>query len=298
MKNLNTSYKRSQGLSIIEMMISMVLGLFLVGGLSSIYLSTKESDKTRHAISEMEANARYAMESLSNGIQHAGYRSIYIIPFDKPFLSSSDGAPANTDCKGGGINNKILKTTLVPPFTVDGGDTNSDQITSIFLADNPDDAQNIISRRRVFTDCAGESITAACSADRKNGMFDPATAKIYNAYYIDENSKLMCIGSRTTGSIPTPIADNIENMQIRYGVIKNDQTRYKTAAQVEAVGGWQNVTNVQIALLISSSRDVLKSDETRTFKLLDQIISIDDDAKKRKLHRVYSTTINLANRNN
>ncbi len=296
MKHNTPHFRKNQGLSLVETMISMVLGLFLVGGLSIIYLNTKDNDKIRQAVTEMEANARMAMEYLNQGIQHAGYRSIYIIPFDKPFLSAKDGAPPNTICRNGGTNNNLLLSGLTPAFSKDGSDSTSDQITSVFMPDNPDDAINVISRRRIFTDCAGSLITEACSADPENGMPDPMTSKMYNSFYIDAENQLVCVGSRTAGIVPIEIAENIENMQIRYGVASEDQIRYKTADEVEAEkGSWRKVKSIQVALLIRSSRDVLKKDETRSFELLDQTITIDATHKK-KLHRVYSTTIHLGNR--
>ena len=293
----STSFSQQQGLSLIEMMISMVLGLFLVGGLSTMFLKSKESDKTRQAVTEMEANARLAIEFLNNGIQHAGYRSIYIVPFDKPFLSEKDGTPPNTICRGGGASNSLLLSGLTHPYTEDGSGSNSDQITSVFLADNPDDNKNTSSRRRVFRDCAGGEITQACSADTRNGMADPMTAKLYNSFYVDSNNQLVCIGSRTAGSNPIVIAENIENMQIRYGVASDNSLRYKTATDVETDKEWRNVKSVQIALLIRSNKNILTRDETRKFDLLDQKNLSVTSGHEKKLHRVYSTTINLANRN-
>lgn len=289
-------FRRNQGLSLVELMISMVLGLFLLGSLTSVYFGNKSSDKVRQEISKMEANVRIAFSSLSQGIEHAGYRSIYIVPFDMAFLAPSHGKPEdqNTTCKD---NSNLLKSATTHPFTMDGSGSDSDQITAVFLADNPDDDKNTISRAQVFQDCVGEAITEACSADGDKGMLNPADAKIYNSYYINSDKNLVCLGSRDSGGVEVTLADNIENMQIRYGVRTNNLTRYRTATEIENAGEWKSVTSVQIALLVSSERSILDSDIAESFVLLDKSISVSDE-NKRKLHRVYSTTVNLPNRIN
>lgn len=296
MFNHTINLKKSYGISLIEMMISMVLGLFLLGGLTSVYLGNKDTDKMRQEISRMEANARMSLASLSQGIAHAGYRSIHIIPFEMAFLTTSDGKPEdqNTTCKD---NNDLLISSITHPFSADGTGSDSDQVTAVFLSDNPDDSVNVKSRAKVFVDCAGGEITEACSTDGDKGMPTPTDAKIYNSYYVDSEKRLVCLGSRNPYGVAVTLADNIENMQIRYGVTTNNQTRYRTATEIDAATEWQSVTSVQIALLVSSDKNILDTAISEPFVLLDQSVTV-SDANKRKLHRVYSATVNLPNRIN
>ncbi|KAG1682748.1 Type IV pilus biogenesis factor PilY1 [Nymphon striatum] len=255
------------------MMISLVLGLFLLGGLTSVYLGNKSTDKVRQEISKMEANARMALASISQGIAHAGYRSINIVPFETAFLTTSDGKPEdkNTTCKD---NNDLLMSTTTHPFSADGIGVDSDQVTAVFLSDNPDDSINVKSRAKVFVDCSGGEITEACSTDADKGMPTPTDAKIYNSYFVNSEKRLVCLGSRNPDGVPITLADNIENMQIRYGVTMSNQTRYRTATEIDASGEWQSVTSVQIALLVSSDRSILDSDISEAFVLLDQSVSV------------------------
>jgi hypothetical protein len=122
-------------------------------------------------------------------------------------------------------------------------------------------------------------------------MENPAESKIYNGFYIQGQS-LICAGSRSTESIPHIIADNIENMQFLYGVFVGGNTEYKKADDVETDGEWESVVSVQVGILVSSVGDVLKTAQSRTYKLLGE----DVIKSSKKMMKVYSTTISLNNK--
>ncbi len=302
----------------IEMMISMVLGLFLILGLTTMYLGSKKSDKVRDAVSDIEENARLTLNSLRDAIEHAGYKTVDNIPLDKPFYTPADGSLQNEACRGSG--NSIINSDLLNPpsamqgYTKDGDSDNleSDTITVIYRPDYP------IAKKTdpdyphggsVFFDCSGDAFASiaddntrktrqkSCSTDPKVGISNPWNARIYNGIYVDKSKKqLVCLGSRSAN--PIILSGNIENMQIRYGVTTTDtsgkrQTSYKKADDVEANNQWEAVTSVQVAILIASEKEVLDKEESHDFTLLDEDISLDAD---RKIYRKFSTTINLPNR--
>jgi len=71
-----SNLSKQKGLSLIELMISLVVGLFLIAGLITSFITTKNSDRTRNAVSEMDANASFIFETMRKSISHAGYVSI------------------------------------------------------------------------------------------------------------------------------------------------------------------------------------------------------------------------------
>lgn len=62
----------SQGFSLVELMVAMVLGLLIVGGVLSIFITTSRSYATNQAVSEVQGNARVAFELLTQNIRQAG----------------------------------------------------------------------------------------------------------------------------------------------------------------------------------------------------------------------------------
>jgi type IV pilus assembly protein PilW len=63
---------KSKGFTIVELMVSLVLGLLLIGGTISIYLSNQESFRTADAISKVQENGRFAFELMSRDLRDAG----------------------------------------------------------------------------------------------------------------------------------------------------------------------------------------------------------------------------------
>jgi len=63
---------RQQGLTLIELMISMVIGLVLVGGVLSIFVSTNQTAKLNDNLMRVQEDARGAFEVMARDIREAG----------------------------------------------------------------------------------------------------------------------------------------------------------------------------------------------------------------------------------
>lgn len=70
---MGNHHQSGSGVSLVELMISMVVGLFLLAGVVTNFIGTKDADRTRDAVSEMDANASAAFSILRPVIAHAGY---------------------------------------------------------------------------------------------------------------------------------------------------------------------------------------------------------------------------------
>lgn len=62
-----------RGLSLVEMMVAMVIGLLLIGGVIQIFASNKQGYLTHEALSRIQENGRYAMEIMSRNVRMAGF---------------------------------------------------------------------------------------------------------------------------------------------------------------------------------------------------------------------------------
>jgi len=65
---------KQQGMTLIEILIALVLGLFLLAGIFQIFLSSKQSYRMQENMSRMQENGRFAMEFLSRDVRMAGYQ--------------------------------------------------------------------------------------------------------------------------------------------------------------------------------------------------------------------------------
>lgn len=62
----------SKGLSLIELLISMTIGLFIMLGAMAIFISARQSYAQQDALSQMQENARFALEMLARDTRIAG----------------------------------------------------------------------------------------------------------------------------------------------------------------------------------------------------------------------------------
>lgn len=68
-----SSAKRSQGFSLIELMVAMVLGLVLMGGVIQVFLTSKQSYSFNEELGWIQENSRFALEHITRDFRMAGY---------------------------------------------------------------------------------------------------------------------------------------------------------------------------------------------------------------------------------
>ena len=67
-----TPRRWQRGLSIVEVMVALTLGLVAVGGAAAIYLANRRSFATVESVARLEENERFALDLLSREIREAG----------------------------------------------------------------------------------------------------------------------------------------------------------------------------------------------------------------------------------
>lgn len=74
MKQFNfNSRKHQSGLSLIELMIALVLGLIVVSAVFNTFLGSSRSARFSQGLQQMQENGRYGITTLQRGIRLAGY---------------------------------------------------------------------------------------------------------------------------------------------------------------------------------------------------------------------------------
>ena len=67
------SLKKQKGLSLIELMVAMVLGVLLLMALTTLFITANESSKRRSTSENLDEEARQVMERLNYDLHEAGY---------------------------------------------------------------------------------------------------------------------------------------------------------------------------------------------------------------------------------
>lgn len=70
---IHNKAQRQQGLSMIELMIGLVLGLFVIGVIVTVFVQSKRNFNQDELVGQMQENGRYALQLLSREVAHAGF---------------------------------------------------------------------------------------------------------------------------------------------------------------------------------------------------------------------------------
>ncbi len=281
---MHHSYQRQQGISFIEVMIGMVLGLIILGGMMTVYVAGKQSYSDGEQLAMMDTSARNAINILSRHLEHAGYTSITGIPISDYVL------PPNYTITGSNIstNSNVEKT-------VNGSGSNSDTVGIRFRADTRlySDCLEIPLKKLEDRLCTGLAPEEKCS--------NTADTLIYNSFKVknstDKNSvgsyipNLYCYSSFSSG---LGVVEGIENMQLLYGIDTNTDKvadRYINADTLSAESLWGRIISIQVALLVRSRDPFYSKAQAESFRLLDTEVSTNDRYRR----AVYKTVIRLRN---
>jgi Tfp pilus assembly protein PilW len=263
-------------------MIALSLSVVLIGGIVTIYTSSKRTYQTRDQLSLMDENARVALVTLTRSLEHANYKIWSGDYFIRPDAITANRL-TNALCSDGQRNIKAINQLKT---TQDGSGSQSDSVGIIFAADD-----------NLYLDCLNMGDNEHAKACRTNAS--GTSQYVYNSFYVaesetDHKPNLFCVSSRASNAIP--ITQGVENIQFLYGVDNDSDAnrtvdQYLTAAEVETKKLWQKVFTIKVAILMRSNDPALEQAQSKVYKLLNTTINTND----RYQRAVYSTVVQLRN---
>jgi type IV pilus assembly protein PilW len=218
----NSGRSAERGLTLIEMMIAILIGLFLTGGLLTLVQAMKRTSLNQSGLSQLQDNERMAMTLITDVIKSTGY-------YPNPVLNTL-AASFPVKNYNANANFTFAGQALVGTGALAAG---SNIITSRYLTTGND---NIIN-------CTGNP----------SGVGVAAT--FVNTFSLDGNGNLQCTLIVNNGQPTTvPLISGISNMQIYYGVqtnggaATNSVDTYMDAPTVTAGNYWNSVKSIRITL--------------------------------------------------
>lgn len=219
-----TSPRRQGGFTLVELMVTVAIALFLLGGLVTIVQNVRQANLNQQALAQLQDQQRFAMTVLTDQIQQAGY------------YADTIGETAQSALPAVGVTFKLgqaIYGTLGPPDTLtvryqtNGGN-------GMILCDGT-------------TDPAG----AGFAVHTATFTVVPPAGNV--------PGQLLC---SVDGKAAVPLANGVTNMQVLYGVNRSAPTlnynidTYLPADQMNAAlqagGDWMNVTSVRVTLTFAN----------------------------------------------
>lgn len=113
--NLGTT---QAGLSLVELMIAMVLGIVIVGGCISIFTGVVRSSSINQTVSTLQSKARFAIDMIGRDVRSAGFLGC-ASPQDTELNIATDNAPTN-NLEQTAITGAIVGASSWTPAVPDG----------------------------------------------------------------------------------------------------------------------------------------------------------------------------------
>ena len=101
---------RKRGFGLVELMISMLIGLVIIGALVTLFVNTSGNNRELARANSMIENGRFAIKVLEDDLVHAGYWGAYV-----PSSTTRPRTTFPTDVPDGG--SRPLPATTPRPGT-------------------------------------------------------------------------------------------------------------------------------------------------------------------------------------
>lgn len=329
---LRTHTQYADGFTLLELMISLTIGLLLVLVVFSAYSGATAAGRVAEAQGRMNDDAQAALNVLTQQLRMAGdnpaqsdrtdksRRNPVFNPYDPttPFdVMPTTASPSSFSIRGCGknfsnITDALRSDDLLCPV---GGAASTNSISVSYEADA---FNSVPTTSGAPTDCVGSSLAqtkVTFPAETPAGPYFYSAAE--NRFYIDLSSaqvpSLFCRGNGKN-STPQPLVENIEDLQLSYGAVKastlaaditaasvsgylrgDEVTTSPTlAALPDDSARWAKVVAVRICILARSEAKVASSLTSARYTKCDG--TVENTPPDLRLRRAYTTTVVLRNR--
>ncbi len=79
-----------KGLTLIEIMIALLIGVFLLGGIIQIFIGSKQTYRMQEGLSRLQENGRFALDFLAKDIRMGGYRECLDFTVPTPITGTNN----------------------------------------------------------------------------------------------------------------------------------------------------------------------------------------------------------------
>jgi type IV pilus assembly protein PilW len=327
-----SSRQSQRGLSLVELMVSLTIGLFLLGAVGIIYVNTVTTSRSSTQESQMNEDASLALELLQQQIRLTGFSNVNTASGDRLFTGQAvfgcqgdSGATAN----GSAFSDDDAAFSAL---ACDGG-TRQDAFAVRYEASLLN-SQSVTNAGVQFPgNCAHEAL-AAWDASAEGAASATPLALADNRYYVaddpaNNNTPTLYCQGRVGGAgagpagtgygAATALIPNIEDMQVQYAVTALPSAGLPIPHQVNgyvdadhavlgaAAANWSRVAALRICLIARSAQPVPTGDNpvgtanpdgTTLVAGLGTYVDCDgvsQTATDRFIRRAYVTTIQLRN---
>lgn len=304
-----------RGLSLVELLIGLTLGLFLVAVAGSVFQAARRAYDLQESTVELSETGRYAIDSITRAVRLSGSSDLAGPTVLEQGNDGADPAISGLDARSLKAGTPGIDQAL--PKAVNG----SDVLALRFSGANDGSV----------VDCAGFNVAMPATPS-------PGQLSGWSIFYVARDAhgepELHCKYQGHSHWSSAAIVRGVESFQVLYGVGPDAAampTRFLTASQIDSLDQglvvhgatpeqraqdlnrqthWKKITDIRVALLVRSLRAVRADSLDRTFDLFGSsyaaqqapgdsgthIVESELPLKERnRLRKLFTTTIRVRN---
>lgn len=326
MSRIQQNTKNQAGFGIVEMMISLTIGLVILTAVSGVMLNSAGSARTNDKAAEVQTNGRFALDLMRRDIQHAGYAGLTKHTTHTNLLNNGSGNVTITGTCGGAFS-----VDLENPL--EGGDDTATVTAANGSCTVTGRARgDVVSMRYVDLNAqpatANALPTSAVQGDvyfrstyEQNELFQisnsgvaPASITVppmqdhllvSNVYYVASNTNgtdgipaLYRLTLKQGAMVSELVASGIDHMEVQYGVVTTVDTsatdpniatvQFKDAP---TTAEWPFVRLVRIWVLARSTQPETGYVDSNSYPMGNQTYQPNDNFRR----QLFITTVKLRN---
>lgn len=298
--------ERERGVTLVELMVSMTVGLFVVAAATGVLVSVKSGYMAQADSAQILDTGRHAIDILSRTLRQASYLQWDNSDFNSP---AEDDGPAVFGMDARSLKSRSKDVSSPIARSVNGSDVLAIRIGGAGDGSNGDGS---------VLNCAGFGIgTGDATEKRERG---------WSIFYVAEDAsgepELYCKYPGEDGWAAQAIARGVESFQVLYG-LDTDGDGYPnslmsaTAVEATAKDGtgkdvpWKNVVEVKVAILVRGANAIRTERTDLNYDLFGEHyssaygtrdrgvrIQVSDlpKAARNRARKVFTTTVWMRNR--
>jgi len=307
--------RHQQGYTLVELMISMLLGLMLISGFGSLFVQSQKNSTTQRSLSYMMEDGRYVLEVFGKELRRAGFLrnklnitggggANDVFTDDANVLGSTMSFSAGEYIKGE-YNAAGFGAAADLPYNIN-------RVTLRYQLNNSIDPGTGKSAELASGDPS--STNSACEGnvlltpgeDTATTQIHVVTLLFYVAFDATTDTPVLyCLAKRQNLTDPTkdktpptvkaqPLISNVQKLVITYGIDSDGNGAANYYVSADSVTDWQQVVAAKLSVVLRSEDD----------NLTQNVVNYDIDgdpnspytATDKRLYRVSSSTIAFRNK--
>lgn len=264
--------KSQQGVTLIELMIAISLGLLVVAAALSIFFAGHRSLATQSGMSTLQQNSIFGLSQLTYELRHAN-------------LNTSASRIVNAQTQGSGIIFDAEKNSLTSGLPADFVTRQADS-SPHNLANDQLVIQFKPQEDGLLEDCAGDSVGK-----------DNVVIQRYYIKTLDNDTNRYGLYCQPFGKAEQLIIPDAELFKVRFGVQQGSQFGYRKLGELNST---DQIISVEIGLIMRSTQKINSANDEamkrrRPFVISGFLVQSNQSANDGYLREDYSQVVAIRN---